>query len=289
MLRLDNDARNMRAIAKVTEFRQGSHPEAFGLADKNFHWHKNHFPYFGFIDVRMPDVSFMMFSGNDDLVAMTYFWHGDSSYERRSLEVWLELAADSKIVLDVGAFSGVYGLAAAIKNSTCRVFALEASRRTHGRLLLNIYANNLQNQVEAHCAAAFDEQKELRLLQFRQENVLGNGASLLDKGMPVTDGTEIVATVTLDSFCTSRNLVPDLVKIDVEGAEIQVLGGMRHLLSSCRPRILIEITPRAAPDAHKLLSDHGYSTQCIDDHTGAVSAFDGRLSRVSNILALPPQ
>jgi hypothetical protein len=48
--------------------------------------------------------------------------------------------------------------------------------------------------------------------------------------------------MTLDSFARSAGVAPNFVKIDVEGAESLVLRGMVNILSSARPRVMIEVT-----------------------------------------------
>jgi FkbM family methyltransferase len=51
-----------------------------------------------------------------------------------------------------------------------------------------------------------------------------------------------VRMITLDAYCTSHNLVPDCVKIDVEGGELGVLQGARSLIETAKPDLVIEIS-----------------------------------------------
>ena len=50
-----------------------------------------------------------------------------------------------------------------------------------------------------------------------------------------------IEAITLDSYCTEQSVWPDLIKIDVESAEMQVLEGLSHLLDKGRPVVSIEV------------------------------------------------
>ena len=50
--------------------------------------------------------------------------------------------------------------------------------------------------------------------------------------------------ITLDDYCTVNKLVPDLIKIDVEGAEYLVLNGSRNTLTKSSPEIFLSVHPK---------------------------------------------
>jgi len=50
--------------------------------------------------------------------------------------------------------------------------------------------------------------------------------------------------ITLDDYCTVNKLVPDLIKIDVEGAEYLVLSGSRNTLTKSSPEIFLSVHPK---------------------------------------------
>ena len=54
--------------------------------------------------------------------------------------------------------------------------------------------------------------------------------------------------ITLDSFCSQHKLSPDLIKIDVEGAELGVLKGARETIQSHKPMIVLSVHPRQLLD-----------------------------------------
>lgn len=81
-------------------------------------------------------------------------------------------------------------------------------------------------------------------------------------GTPFMDGREIkkisMQTITLDTLCNQSNLKPDLMKIDVEGAELLVLHGARKFLGESCPIIVLAVHPYWLPK--------GQSTQQIFEY-----------------------
>ena len=49
--------------------------------------------------------------------------------------------------------------------------------------------------------------------------------------------------VSIDSYCKINNLCPDLIKIDVEGAEINVLRGATDTIKRFKPLIFLSVHP----------------------------------------------
>ncbi|MEY4927606.1 MAG: hypothetical protein RI894_2042 [Bacteroidota bacterium] len=53
-----------------------------------------------------------------------------------------------------------------------------------------------------------------------------------------------VQVVRLDDYCASQNLKPDLLKIDVEGFELDVFKGAATILKTCKPTLIFECEAR---------------------------------------------
>jgi hypothetical protein len=74
----------------------------------------------------------------------------------------------------------------------------------------------------------------------------------------------VIETITLDTFCGELGRTPDLMKIDVEGAELLVLRGATQLLHKFHPAIILAVHPYWLPAGHssrqlfELLSEDGY-------------------------------
>ena len=49
--------------------------------------------------------------------------------------------------------------------------------------------------------------------------------------------------ISLDSFCDEHGLYPDCLKVDVEGAEVQVLRGAAKIIDKARPKIFLSFHP----------------------------------------------
>lgn len=287
-MRLDELERlNRAAMVEANRFMRSVPQDKIGVIDQDFHYQKNNFPYFGFVDVVVGDTDFVMFSANDDLVAMTFFWYGPDAYEPTSMRLWRERATSSRTILDIGAFSGVYALVAAYTNPGCAVHAMEAARRTYGRLLANMQINRLTQRVHCTNLAVSNDRGHETFMRFRGENILGIGDSFLAKDNVAAQASEErVETIGLDTFCREREIEPDLVKIDVEGAELLALDGMRDLLAARRAHLLIEVTPKTAPEMANRLSEAGYTVYRVDERSGDVTRCDdGKVPGVVNLLA----
>jgi FkbM family methyltransferase len=88
-------------------------------------------------------------------------------------------------------------------------------------------------------------------------------------GTPFMNGRDIrkisIQTITLDTFCSEVNLRPNLVKIDVEGAELLVLRGAGKLLGESCPTIILAVHPywlpaeQSSQQIFELLTQYGYT------------------------------
>jgi len=77
--------------------------------------------------------------------------------------------------------------------------------------------------------------------------------------------------VTIDDLCRERSLSPDVIKIDVEGAEIMVLKGARQTLATARPTIFLSVHPTeigllggSIEELVALIDDLGYTCADLD-------------------------
>src|SRR5215470_7081308 len=181
--------------------------------------------------------------------------------------------------VDVGANDGYYTLFAARRvGLTGRVVAVEPSSRERVNLKRNIARNRLDNvtvvpaALGSACGVA-----DLRLAQgvHSGHNTLGRFAH---DGV-LAERFQRVDMETLDKVAADLELRRvDFIKIDVEGAESSVVHGARHVLTTMRPILLLEINDNAlraqstSSDAllAALRNDFGYDIMAFSTVTGAI-------------------
>ncbi len=81
-----------------------------------------------------------------------------------------------------------------------------------------------------------------------------------------------VNVITLDEYARRTQARPSLVKIDVEGQELEVLTGAKSLLQTARPTVIAETT---GVDTVELMKSYGYAPRRIL-RDGSTAAHDGR-------------
>ena len=181
----DLTKRNERTLRRRDAYR-----EELGdgrLAAGSFWKVKQDHPFIGFVDCRVEDLAFTMFSADDDVVAWHYFWAGPDAYEPAIVSQWLRWARAAETILDIGAYTGLMSIIAALANPACRVHAMEPLERTVERLSINLKANGIDRRVETHPRAAADAFGPEIINLYRDANFLGTGNSIHDKGKKIFD------------------------------------------------------------------------------------------------------
>jgi FkbM family methyltransferase len=151
----------------------------------------------------------------------------------------LDSLGPGMVFLDVGAHAGYYALLAAQRvGNQGRVLCVEPNPAMAAQIQANVQRNGLSNVtiVEAACSATCG-----RKMLYIPDFPLSVKSSLAPESAGTSRGVE-VDCVTGDHLCGEYGLSRiDVLKIDVEGAEMQVLAGMAGTLARFRPRIVIEL------------------------------------------------
>lgn len=154
--------------------------------------------------------------------------HTDRDYQFLQL-----LAKGRSVIFDVGAQFGLVSmLMASSMESGGKIYAFEALEETSRIASQNIRLNMLADQIELVNAVIGGKTGDTCKLF---------GGSTIEGFLGVTQSYVNKSLLSLDDFAETNRLVPELVKIDVEGAEIGVLHGMRSLLKEGRIVVFLEL------------------------------------------------
>jgi len=177
------------------------------------------------------------------------FWSGfgGRGWEGVTQELWLRLAADARVIFDIGANSGAYALAAQACNPGARVHAFEPVSRVHHWLVTNTALNGGRVQCE-NCAVS--DRTGTALIYDTEDDIVCSASLEADMLGAVASVQYEVATIDIDGYCREQGIPgPNLVKIDVEKHEAAVLRGMRETVRRSRPIMVIEVLDRALGEA----------------------------------------
>jgi FkbM family methyltransferase len=125
-------------------------------------------------------------------------------------------------------------------------------------LQATVAQNKLDQSVQVVEAAVGEESREVYLV-CEWDSVANR---IVTDPMSVVEETKPVQQITLDELWISEGSPDiDLLKVDVEGAEVPVLKGGRKLIETCSPVILFEnqhIDQFSGLEPAKLLAELGY-------------------------------
>jgi FkbM family methyltransferase len=162
------------------------------------------------------------------------------------------LLGAGEVCVDIGANVGYFSLLASkVVGPRGRVYAVEPAPDTFETLVANLELNHADNVVPEAVAAGAVE-REAVLYDPRPGSNIG-AATLRLRPEPSTGGARPPTTVPVEPF---DQLVPPedrrrvrLVKIDVEGAEADVLEGLEPVYEEARPDVIVEVHADLDPAA----------------------------------------
>ena len=168
-----------------------------------------------------------------------------NSYEKSEAKFFMSEIKNNDICLDVGANIGYFSFLFSKKSQ--KVYSIEPIRSNAKLIELTASVNNINN-IEVINSLASDGEGFEDFIEATETSLSGIKKKGFEKELKnnygVTKTTSYkVASIKIDSLIFPKL---DLVKIDVEGAELKVLRGMTETLKEHKPRILmIEAVPSA--------------------------------------------
>jgi FkbM family methyltransferase len=186
-------------------------------------------------------------------------FHRLSSCEKEPWTVrWIEdYLKPGEVLYDIGANVGAYTLLAAVAKPGLRVVSFEPGPANFAALCANVELNAVGERVIAVPLALGDRPRSALL--DRDGAVPGTAPRIVD-GTPSQDATIAVLVDRLDDVVPRFDLPsPDHLKLDVEGAELEVLAGGERLLAAGGLRsVMVELDQRRGSEVADRLVGAGF-------------------------------
>lgn len=186
-------------------------------------------------------------------------------------------ARKSSTIVDIGGNLGYFTiLASTVISKTSRVYVFEPETINFSLLAKSVTENHLQN-VTCEKLAIGNSEGEISLY-IAEDNFGDHRAFSSGENRKV----ETVNMTTLDSYFASYKNPIDLLKIDIQGFEIQAFQGAKKLLKQGKIRVIMsELWPIGLQmagsdwrDYIKLLQTSNFSIWEIDDESEKIAPFD---------------
>ncbi len=212
-------------------------------------------------------------------VALRPFTHASIRWRKQQLEPGisklvkniakeLDLQNDQGCFFDVGANIGLYTWEVSKISPHRKILAFEPDPENIKLLQKTLSVANLQNLEICKCALS----NRVSEVLFFQDSLTSATGCVAGKDKPWIEqylnssANEIrVKTNTLDSVISDDNN-PSLIKIDVEGHEVEVLEGGRNTLIKIKPLLILESFPPKQRTILSILKELGYKLIDADRH-----------------------
>ena len=190
-------------------------------------------------------------------------------FERTTSKALKRLVSKNSIVIDIGANIGAHTLPMAnLLSNEGKIYALEPTKFAYSKLKDNIKLNaKLSKQIQADQVMLINtnSQKETNNLYSswplkKQKKQKTHNVHL--GALMTTDGSE---KLSLDQYISFQKIKKiDLIKIDVDGNELEVFTGAMNTLNQFKPTLIMELAPSSYDEPSDfdktivLLSEIGY-------------------------------
>jgi FkbM family methyltransferase len=148
----------------------------------------------------------------------------------------IQLERPPRLVVDVGTNYGTHSIIFLINDIA--TISFEPNRACHSLFRLICEMNGVQAQIEPVGLGAGEEVIDLWYPEKEEWNGTTRVSVMETLGGQLTK-TAVMQT-TVDSYLGARRVSPDVLKVDTEGADLQVLQGAAETLKRCRPLVLFE-------------------------------------------------
>jgi FkbM family methyltransferase len=190
------------------------------------------------------------------------------NYEDIDAKLLLKLASEANTILDIGANIGYYSMLIAKLNPNSSIHSFEPIPDIFKELERNVKFNGYNNIILNNYGCSDSE----KTFEFYYDKEYSTKSSMQDIIPSEKIEKRICHLKKLDDYVKNHNLKIDLIKCDVEGAELFVYQGGKEIISTQKPIIFSEILRKwtakfnyQANDILIFLKDLGYKVFISDD------------------------
>ena len=219
------------------------------------------------------------------------YWAQANGKVREEWQALMREMRSHRVLFDIGSYDGTEALLFCTASPEHRAVVFEPSRDPMRGLQESLQANGLASQVVVR-ETAIGDTNDRRQMYLGPEGMLEivEGAGVPEWNLSPT----FVEFRRLDDECRELDLVPDLIRMDVDACELDVMRGAEHILSTHRPTIIMEIhldllekRGQSAREICDLFHQHQYALfSCLDEPLSPSRVFDA-FDAVTNIVARP--
>tara|TARA_B100001057_G_C22853701_1_gene951954 strand:+ start:607 stop:1440 length:834 start_codon:yes stop_codon:yes gene_type:complete len=216
-------------------------------------------------------------------IANKYTFLIDSNFAFSNFENWskdhnkgftklLNISKNKKIVFDVGAHIGLCSLPLSFLVS--KVVSFEASPTNVKYLKKHLIVNNNLNVNVVPYLVGRENISYVDFYNVEDGSGIPSIVNLNKKKKNLKINNVQIKQIFLDDYVKKNSIIPDVIKIDVEGAEFNVLDGATKILKDYRPKIIISLHPehlrllnRNIQEIYDYCDLYSYNLlSCIDEH-----------------------
>jgi len=176
---------------------------------------------------------------------------------QRLIDRWVKV---DSVVWDIGANMGLFAFPAALKAKNGHVICFEPDVELASNLLRSVRRpRNKSLNISIFSLALSDSEGAARFLISRYGRSMNklDGVGEWHDDLFVVRETRSVGLMRIDTLAKTL-APPDLIKIDVEGAEMQVLNGGKETIATCRPIFLVEGPDMLRPAMRAFFTEFNY-------------------------------
>jgi FkbM family methyltransferase len=157
-------------------------------------------------------------------------------------DAWLfALGRESNVIFDIGSNIGQAALMLLYHQDIKHIVLVDPNPKALSIAAENLIHNNLAHKARFVCAFISDTSDQEVEFYTQDSGAAGSRYRSFAKTADKLDAHYKVRTLTVDFLVKNMDLIPDLVKIDVEGAEREALLGATHLAARKTARFFVEI------------------------------------------------